>query len=457
MAATGWGLRARLMLTITALLAAILLAATALVIDNARRAVTQEMDATVALTAALLGNSLPADASSRRLLRRLSTVEGLRHLCLRLVTTSRVQGCPHSRRPQAPGWFIALTTPANPPTRRLAVAGSDEAILIQADPADEIAEAWHDVRGLLGLILLFYLITLGVVFYALGRTTTPIQRISAALADVEQGAFDRRLPAFTLPEFDRIARHFNVMAETLERARAENQRLHRHALRVQETERAHLARELHDELGQNLTAIRADAAGILAYADQLPGPAQESARAIVEVAGQVYDQSRAMMRRLRPPGLDELGLTAALEENLAGWRRQQPGIHHRLDVDPTLERLEAEFAIHVFRIVQESLTNIHRHAHATLVTIDLSMTGETVQVRVVDNGRGFDPESTPPGLGLSGMRERAELLGGRLTVISEPASGTRLQAMLPLPPAGNKSGSFPIAAAGDAKEDAASG
>lgn len=433
MAKLGWGLRPRLMLTITLLLAIILLGATVLVISNARRAVSQEMGATVALTAALLGNTLPQGVRTHQLLRRLRDVDDLRHLCMRPVTAGAPEGCRNSGPPQAPGWFSALTAPSDPPTRRVQISGSDEAILIQADPADEIAEAWRDARGLLGLILLFYLVTLAVLYYALGRTTTPLQRISAALAEVELGAFDQQLPAFTLPEFDRIAQQFNSMTRTLARTRAENQRLHRRGLRIQEDERARLARELHDELGQSLTGIRAEAAGILARAEALPEATRESVRSIIETAGHVYDQGRVMMRRLRPPGLDEFGLAAALEENLSGWRRQHPQIDYHLDADDGHEPLDADLAIHVFRIVQEALTNVHRHARATAVFIELEVADANVRVAVQDDGRGFNPDSTPRGIGLSGMRERAELLGGRFTIISGAAKGARVQAVLPLP------------------------
>lgn len=441
------------MLSITCLLAAILLAAAALVIGNARRAVSQEMEATVTLAAALLGSSLPSAVDLSSMLHRLGEVEGLRHLCIQRSSRARPPpGCPQANGSDTPAWFTALATPGDPPTRRLAIASSDQAILIQADPTDEIAEVWADVRGLLGLILLFYLITLGVVFHLLGRTTTPVARISAALADVEHGEFERRLPAFDLPEFDRIAARFNLMAATLERTRAENRQLHRHALRIQETERARLARELHDELGQSLTAIRADAAGILARPESLPTASLESARAIVAVAGRIYDQTRAMMRRLRPPGLDELGLAAALEENIAGWRRQRPDIAYRLQFDGDFEPIESDLAIHLFRIVQEGLTNAHRHAHAHTVTIGLTVAPQTVRVAVCDDGDGFDPDTTPAGLGLSGMRERAELLGGTFTVTSRPGAGTELQALLPYTPRG-KSGSFPIASAASAAQD----
>ncbi len=433
------------MLSITLLLAVILLAAAALVIGNARQAVAQEMHATVALAATLISGTLPAAVNKNRLLQRLGDVEGLRHLCVQPATVA-ASNCPQAGVPDTPIWFAALIRPGNAPARRLEIAGSDAAILIQADPSDEIAEVWADVRGLLGLILLFYLITLALVFRSLGRTITPAQRISAALADVEHGVFDRRLPAFNLPEFDRIVSRFNLMSATLERTRAENRRLHRHALRIQEIERARLARELHDELGQSLTAIRADAAGILARPETLPRATLESAQAIVEVAGRVYDQTRAMMRRLRPPGLDELGLAAAPEENVTGWRRQRPDIDYQLDFDGDLGRIDSDLAIHLFRIVQESLNNAHRHACPSAVTIRLALASDGVRVTVGGNGKGFDTDTTPPGLGLSGMRERAELLEGSFTVTSSAGAGTRVQTCLPRGRACAKTGSLPIEA-----------
>lgn len=424
------GLRARLMLSFTVLLAAILVAAAGLVIATARRAVAQEMDATVTLAATLLGTTLPARENAAELLRRLAPVGVLRHLCLRPVYSyAPVVPCSESV-PAAPAWFAALVTPENPPAKRLRISNSRVALLIQADPADEIAEAWVDVRGLLGLIVLFYVLALVLAYRTLGRMTNPVARISTALDQVEHGDFAQRLPPFNLPEFDRIASRFNLMAGTLERARAENQRLHRHGLRIQETERAHLARELHDELGQSLTAIRADAAGILAQRERLSAEAVESAQAIADVAGRIYDQTRIMMRRLRPPGLDELGLAAALEENLTGWRRLYPKVDYRLAVAGELDALDPELAINTFRIVQEALTNAHRHAQPDSIAVDLRLTAEDIRITVADNGRGFDVGSTPAGMGISGMRERAELLGGSVEIASQ-AGGTRVLARLP--------------------------
>lgn len=427
------------MLFITLLLALILLAATALVIQNARIAVSQETEATVSLAAALLGRTLPRHTDSNNLLRQFTPGEQLRHLCLRLILPrTPAPTCADITPPGTPAWFAALTRPEQAAETVLDIEGQPGRILIHADPADEIAEAWRDVRGLLALILLFYSVSLAAVFRSLGHITRPVHSISAALAGVEHGEFERRLPAFDMPEFDRLAARFNLMVATLERTRDENQRLHRHSLRIQETERQRLARELHDELGQSLTAIRADVGGILAREDSLPADVAESARAISDVAGRIYDQARSMMRRLRPPGLDELGLAPALEETVAGWQRQNPDVGYHLTPASDLSGLDPEIAIHVFRIVQEALTNAHRHASPGTIRIRLAGKAEQVTATIEDDGDGFDPARMSTGVGISGMRERAELLGGKLQIDSRPGRGTRVHASLPRTPPKNR-------------------
>lgn len=178
--------------------------------------------------------------------------------------------------------------------------------------------------------------------------------------------------------------------------------------------------------------------GILAREDNLPADVAESARAISDVAGRIYDQARSMMRRLRPPGLDELGLAPALEETVAGWQRQNPDITYHLTPASDLSGLDPEIAIHVFRIVQEALTNAHRHASPGTIRIRLASEGDQVMATIEDDGDGFDPACMSTGVGISGMRERAELLGGQLQIDSRPGRGTRVHARLPRTPPKNR-------------------
>ncbi|MES1928782.1 methanol utilization control sensor protein moxY [Salinisphaera dokdonensis CL-ES53] len=420
------------MIAVTLLLAAILLAAGWLVIHNAQRAIAEEMDSSVALASDLVETSIRSDGEALAAAKRLAAIGHLRHLCLSLVPLTGDGGeCPAGDGADAPAWFAAMTRPNSLPNRRIVVA-PDYAIHILADPDDEIEEAWQDTRGLLALLLVFYGATIVIVYRLLGRAIVPVQRIDAALARIEHGDYAIRLPHFSLPEFDGIAAQFNHMAETLAAARSENQRLREHSLRIQEDERRSLARELHDELGQSLTAIRADAAGILARRERLPDGVAESAEAIAEVAARIYDQTRLMMRRLRPPGLDELGLDAALEEHIAGWQRTHPAIEIAYTGDDTLSDLPSPAAIHVFRLVQEALTNALRHGQPKRIDVALGTSAGRLRLTITDDGRGFDPAARRPGLGLSGMSERIDLLAGQLHIDSSPGGGTRVRADIPL-------------------------
>ena len=203
------------------------------------------------------------------------------------------------------------------------------------------------------------------------------------------------------------------------------------SLAVQEEERRHLARELHDELGQCMTAIQADAELIRETAGRDNPRVAASAGAILDISSRMYDAVHAMMRRLRPTVLDDLGLVAALEEAVGDWRARHPGIACELVTRGHLDDLGESVNISLYRIVQECLTNVARHAQADRVRIEL-VADEEIRLEVRDNGRGLEPG--PPrrrGLGLLGIRERVEALGGRLEIDSAPGKGTCVKVRLP--------------------------
>jgi signal transduction histidine kinase len=200
----------------------------------------------------------------------------------------------------------------------------------------------------------------------------------------------------------------------------------------QEKERAAIARELHDELGQVLTALRMDAVWL---SERLKGKdPQAGSRALTmcDLIDTTIDEVRALATRLRPGVLDDFGLIDALDW-YAKYFAQRTGItcnYKHLNM-PQVDDLVATAA---YRITQEALTNVARHAFATRVKIDLQVKGGILTLSVADNGRGFDPQnlSETNSLGLAGMRERAGLLGGRLELQSKPGKGTRVFFRLPL-------------------------
>jgi PAS domain S-box-containing protein len=199
---------------------------------------------------------------------------------------------------------------------------------------------------------------------------------------------------------------------------------------VREQEKARIARELHDELAQALTAAKMDAIWLR---DRLPEDAEAQSK--LDTMLQMLDACVASTRRiaadLRPLVLDDLGLVPALEWLVQNFT-QRTSVPCELIVDESLE-LEEPFATGVFRIVQESLQNVAKHAEAQRVEVEIQMQGDYLLLRVQDDGIGFRPSAPrkPQSLGLVGLRERAQLMRGELRVDSSPGAGTRVDARIP--------------------------
>ena len=223
----------------------------------------------------------------------------------------------------------------------------------------------------------------------------------------------------------------------LAEALAENQRLAQQYLDRQEHERKALARDLHDELGQTLNAIKLDAVSVRDIIPPSEDAARMAAAAMIENIDRVYAVVAGLIRRLRPVALDELGVAAALEHCVGEWRHRLPStrIHLRLECD--LSRLDAVRALALFRLVQESLTNVARHAQARCVDIRIAApagggAAERIEAAITDDGRGADLGVAGTGLGLIGMRERMAAIGGSLVVASAPGAGFKVAATLPI-------------------------
>lgn len=220
--------------------------------------------------------------------------------------------------------------------------------------------------------------------------------------------------------------------------REELQSLSRRLLEIQENERRHIARELHDEIGQALTAVQMNIEAL----KQSPQGRRIGARLdeSVELIDRVLQQVRDLSLDLRPSMLDDLGLVSALVW-YAQRHSERPGLEVQLAFDPIQARLPSNVETACFRITQEAMTNILRHSQATLVRIELRLQGQELELTIRDNGRGFDVRSARSravgggSMGLLSMEERAELLGGRLTIESKEGEGTLVKATLPIQPA----------------------
>jgi signal transduction histidine kinase len=235
---------------------------------------------------------------------------------------------------------------------------------------------------------------------------------------------------------ERLRADYGSLVQRLESNQREFQRLARSVYRVQEDERRRLARELHDGLGQNLTALKHQ----LALVAETLGPDRPELLAQIQagigLCAQSLADTRQLSRLLRPQVLDDLGLEPALQW-LARTLGASTGMAIRVDAEPQ-PGLDGEIQTLLFRIAQEALTNALKHAQANQAEITLRARAGWITLGVWDDGRGFDvaaaqaAASTGAGSGLGGMRDRVALHGGRLLVESRPGGGTRLQAAVPL-------------------------
>ncbi len=314
-------------------------------------------------------------------------------------------------------------------------------IIIRANPSDEITESWTETRDLLMLLVLFVVLANLLVYITLGRGLRPIDSILHGLEGIERGNYRLRLPEFKLPELSRISSKFNLMAEVLQKSQEENLYLTQRSLAIQEDERRKLAYELHDELGQSITAIKAVATSIEQQSSRGDELTREGAETIINLSSRMYDVAKNMMQQLRPPALDELGLRTALQDMIDDWNARHQDIFCYFSFSGDVDGLGEQVDINIYRIVQESLTNIIKHAGATTVKINLQEITDggqinndrkVVELDIEDNGMGFQATDVQKGLGLMGMRERLQALNGSFNIETEPGKGTRIRVTIPL-------------------------
>jgi two-component system sensor histidine kinase UhpB len=381
-------------------------------------------------------------------------VEGLkqlRHVSITREHHPAASGTPAASAPsggaaeprQVPGWFLALIHPEQ--TRvdvPIAANGrSLGSLVITSHPTDEIAEIWDgvvtqiEVGSAIAAALL--LITMTVV----NRALEPIKSLADAMGSIEAGRYDTRVRPSGSPELAAICRKLNDLASVLGTTVEDKRRLAERVVSLQDVERKEIARDLHDEFGPYLFALRAHASSLTRLADS-PEPDLDALRKHI---GAMFDQvnalqqfNRRVLERLRPVGLAELGLADALEALLRLWRETYPDVVIQTSISPSLGARGETAELTIYRIIQEALTNVFRHARATHVDITVEpapprRTGtvetEAIMVSVRDNGAGL-PADHRQGFGMLGMRERVLALGGTMAVASTN-HGVTVEALVP--------------------------
>jgi two-component system sensor histidine kinase UhpB len=276
------------------------------------------------------------------------------------------------------------------------------------------------------VLLAGFVVLVGLDLVLLRRVLAPLFKLTEVMSSVDPDRPGRRLSGVEprSAEGQAMARSFNAMLDRLESARHEATRT---ALAAQEAERLRVARELHDEIGQTLTAVAIEA-GSAAHGDS------ELAHALRNVADGVresLEEVRRIARELRPEALDDLGLVNALIA-LSTRIGAQGGPRVRRDLRAELPPLSSDVELVIYRVAQESLTNALRHSGAREVTLSLTADAEDVTLAVVDDGKGLPTELPRDGSGIAGMRERALLVGGMLSLASVAGQGTEVRLTIPI-------------------------
>lgn len=259
-------------------------------------------------------------------------------------------------------------------------------------------------------------------------TLRPLDRLSALMERVDLLKPGERLPMPADRDVGHLVREFNLMLDRLEHERGVSSG---HALAAQEGERQRIARELHDEIGQSLTAVLLVLKRTI---DRAPESLRDELHSVQETVRGCLDEVRMVARRLRPGVLEDLGLRSALTALAADFNGADDDVRVAVTLDPRVPALGADAELVLYRIAQEGLTNVARHAGASRAELTLVILPDSVELTICDDGRGFaERAGIVEGAGIRGMRERAMLVGAALTIAPEPGGGTRLRLQVPIP------------------------
>ena len=276
------------------------------------------------------------------------------------------------------------------------------------------------------ILALTIVLTLCVNIWMLRRRFAPLQHLidSIELIDPAEPATFEVAPD-DVEEIDRLAQSFQGLLQRIETERVRTGKL---VLRAQEEERRRVARDLHDEVNQALTAILLR---LEALAQNAPPERVEEVAELKKLATRAMDELLNLARQLRPTVLDDHGLLPALQAQVRSFEASS-GIEAKFVANGDPATLDDDTQTAVYRVAQEALSNAGRHGGATSVELEVTTTGTAVELLVRDDGRGFDPVSARrSGLGLEGMAERARLVGGELDLRSSPGAGTEIHLRVP--------------------------
>ncbi|MCC7251665.1 LapD/MoxY N-terminal periplasmic domain-containing protein [Hyphomicrobium sp.] len=347
----------------------------------------------------------------------------------------------HHDREAAPQWFIDLAKPATevqsvPITAQGKRLGT---VQIEGEPDDEIAEAWELLVQMSVLWLGGTALMMLGLYFVLGFVLDPLVTLAEGMRELEDGHYGLRIEPPKVRELSAIVTSFNTLAQALDQANAENSRLYRQLIAVQEDERRQISRDLHDEFGPCLFGITAGTGAIERHARALPEPQAAPILSCVNDIALVSDRlkslTRSLLNRLRPVALGRVTLTELISDLIVTFKRRHPDTHFKSDFADLPTSFGEDIDLTLYRCVQEGLTNAMRHGRPSLVSVALAVeqtpSAAQVRLRIGDDGIGIS-DSAAVGFGLSGMRERVRAQSGTLVIEPTSGSGTELLVTLPV-------------------------
>lgn len=332
-----------------------------------------------------------------------------------------------------PAWFGSLLRIPNIAAAHPITIGEQHVgdILFVPDLTPYLVEKW---LGFLAIVLSGSALLVLAAINAYLTTTLalqPLEQLGAGLARMQVGDYDSTIPLLGPPETRKTCEEANQLARKLKRLAQDNRGMLRKIVSLQDDERRELARELHDELGPLLFAIRANAIALSGSATDVAAADPEAPSShLLEAAEAVQHASRRILEGLSPLHLEELGLEKSIQTLLQNAQSALPTVAATSRVDPRLDSLDRLLSQTIYRVVQEAVTNVIRHAQATTLNVVATMRDEAVTIEVSDNGIGF-PDNISLGRGLTGMSDRSRALDGKLDLLREQGR-TLVRCWLPL-------------------------
>nr|WP_228519756.1 ATP-binding protein [Methylophilus sp. QUAN] len=440
-------LRFRLNLLVTMLSLVFLIAAGIVLVRDTKDSIRERVEAATRVTVQLLDTVIVSSAMNPSL--------GPTHYVLQdflrslgYVRSSRIELYDYSNNPlylsptstfkseiNPPQWFVKLVAPQVETVTRRVRYGT---LIISSSAEGSIREAWSGFLQLMTMGIGFFVLLNLLVYGLLSHALRPVRHILHAINRIEQGDLTTRLERFSLPEFDKIGKSLNQMALSLdaERQLEQNRQLTQLIQQHIEDERRSLARELHDELGQYVTAIKTFAVAIVNKTKESTPDIAANAQTIVAAANHIYDGMHNIIRQLRPAAMDNMGLVETLRDMVSGYQAQHPELQIQLHLAGQFQPMGENVNINIYRIVQEAVNNAIKHAHAQCINVHLLTDVDGLRLMICDDGVGMrlDTVDQSRHFGLLGMRERVQALHGQFKVVSQPEAGrgTTLDIRLPI-------------------------